>query len=201
MLTEQTAIIDESMADDRELLARWGNGEAEAGEELFTRHFDAIFRFFSHRAPAESEELVQRTFLAAVDARKRFRGDSTFRTFLFAIARRQLLKYYAARTRNERITFATMSLADLGASAETRIAQSQLQARLLVHMRQLPVDWQLALELHYWEGTPVREISAVLEVPEGTVKRWMHEARKRLASKLKLDEPQLDLGAPPQQPK
>ena len=182
---------------DRDLLARWDGGDQSAGEVLFERHFDAVFRFFAHRVLDDTDELVQRTFLGALGARARFRGESSFRTFLFSIARRQLLKYFEERVRHGRVTFATVSLVDLGASVETRMANSQLQARLLEHMRALPVDQQMALELHYWEEVSVNEIAEVLEAPVGTVKRWMHEARRALARKLAIDERALTLGPPP----
>ena len=189
------------MEDDRTLLARWDEGDEEAGQALFARHFDAVFRSFAHRVTDDTDELVQRTFLGALSARARFRGDSSFRTFLFAIARRQLLKFFEQRHRGKRITFATVSLADLGASVETRIARSQLQARLLEHMRTLPVDQQMALELHYWEELPVKEIAEILDAPVGTIKRWMHEARRTLATKLAIEERALRLGARPSQPR
>lgn len=185
------------MESDQQLLARWAAGDAIAGEELFTRHFDAIMRFFTHRVPEEAEELVQQTFLGAVAARGRFRGEASFRTFLFAIARRQLLKHFSSRRTRGELTFRTISLADLQTSLDTRIANSELQARLLVHMRELSVDQQIALELHYWENMRVSDVAEVVDAPEGTVKRWMHEARRILAEKLALDEHGLDLGPRP----
>ncbi len=187
------------MVTDGELLARWGKGDPDAGEVLFGRHFDSVHRFFAHRVPDEAEDLVQRTFEGAVAGRVRFRGDGSFRAFLFGIARRQLLKFFESKTRAAKVTFATMSLVDLGASAETRLAHSQLQARMLVHMRALPVDQQMALELHYWEAMPVRDVATVLDAPVGTVKRWMHEARRSLADALALDETTLELGTRPRQ--
>lgn len=188
------------MPSDSELLERWSGGDPRAGEDLFSRHFDSIFRFFFHRVRDEAEELVQKTFLAALDARTRFRGDASFRTFLFAIARRQLLKFFESRTRQGKLTFQTLSLVDLGASVETRLANSQLQARLLEHMRALPVDHQMALELHYWEGLKIQEVAEVLDAPPGSVKRWMHDARRSLADSLALDERTLALGPRPSHP-
>jgi DNA-directed RNA polymerase specialized sigma24 family protein len=47
-------------------------------------------------------------------------------------------------------------------------------------MRSLPIDMQIALELHYWEGLSVREIAEVVETPEGTIKRRLQRARMRL---------------------
>ena len=42
--------------------------------ELFERHFEPVYRFFFHKVEGDAVDLVQRTFLACVEARDRFRG-------------------------------------------------------------------------------------------------------------------------------
>lgn len=70
------------------------------GEQLFERHFDAVYRFFSSKADAsEISDLVQQTFLACVEAVESFEGHSSVRTYIFAIARHQLFRHYRKRTR------------------------------------------------------------------------------------------------------
>ena len=51
-------------------------------------------------------------------------------------------------------------------------------------MQELPVDHQIAIELHYWEGMRVREVAEVLGVPAGTVKGRLMRARTALAKAL-----------------
>ncbi|WP_420829612.1 RNA polymerase sigma factor [Nannocystis pusilla] len=60
---------------------------------LFERHFESVYRFFCNKVPRDADDLVQETFLECVGAKERFRQDASFRTFLFAIARKVLLKY------------------------------------------------------------------------------------------------------------
>ncbi len=181
------------MATDHELLNTWSDGDAAAGNELFQRHFETVFNFFHNRTPAEAEELTQTTFLGAVEARERFRHDASFRTFLFAIARRQLYKHFDHRRRHAGLTFRTMSLVDLGTSLGTRLAAQREHGRLREAMGRLPVDLQLALELHYWEGLSTRDLGEVLECPQGTAKRWLWRARKLLAADLGVAEDNLEL--------
>src|SRR5262249_33855997 len=84
---------NEGMDSDLALLQSWRAGNKQAGEDLFTRHFTDIYRFFEHKAGDAADELAQQTFMACVAGRDSFRGQSTFRTFLFAIARNQLYSY------------------------------------------------------------------------------------------------------------
>lgn len=172
------------MSRDHDLLARWSAGDGEAGNSLFQRHFESIFHFFYARASAAAEELTQATFLGAVEARDRFRRDASFRTFLFAIARRQLLKHFERVRRHAVVTFRSHSLADLGTSLGTRVAAGRDEVRLRQAMSRLPIDHQLALELHYWEGLSTADVGEVLGCPQGTVKRWLWRARRQLAADL-----------------
>lgn len=49
----------------------------------------------------------------------------------------------------------------------------------------LPVQQRAVVYLFYWEGHPVREIAELMGLRSGTVKRYLHNARKRLESELK----------------
>src|ERR1051325_6527963 len=78
------------MNDDLALLESWRAGDVRAGQALFRRYFHDVYRFFANKVGAEADELVQQTFAASVVAAARFRGGSSFRTYLFAIAGNQL---------------------------------------------------------------------------------------------------------------
>ena len=51
-------------------------------------------------------------------------------------------------------------------------------------LQALPVDFQIAIELHYWEEMSVTEIATVLEVAPGTVKSRLHRGRELLREKI-----------------
>src|SRR4051794_32823011 len=86
--------------DDRALFEAWCDGDRAAGASLFDRHYEAIARFFRNKVDdASSSDLVQSTFLACTEGRERFRGASSFRTYLFSIAHHLLQKHYDRRRR------------------------------------------------------------------------------------------------------
>jgi RNA polymerase sigma-70 factor (ECF subfamily) len=165
---------------DSELLRAWHGGDRAAGEALFERHYDSVSRFFRNKVP-EPMELVQRTFLACLEQIDRFRGNASFRTFLFAIATNLLRKHYRALAgpRGE-VELGTVSVEDLRQSPSRELAVGE-EKRLLLHaLRRLSVDQQALLELHYWEQLKVGELAEVLGIPVGTVKTRMRAARQRL---------------------
>jgi RNA polymerase sigma factor (sigma-70 family) len=176
---------------DAELLRAWADGHKPAGEQLFERHFEAIARFFRNKLPADThhEDLIQQTFLGCVEARDRFRGEASFRSFLFAIAHNQLGKHWRSRSR-DRLDFQTISAFDIDPSPSAAVARDQDQRKLLLALRRIPLDSQVALELHYWEAMTAAEIGEVLDVPLGTAKTRLRRAKQLLEAELRT----LDVG-------
>jgi RNA polymerase sigma factor (sigma-70 family) len=174
-----------SELSDIALLDQWRAGDAEAGQALFQRHFDSIYGFFETKCEADADELVQATFLACLRARDQFRKESSFRTYLFTIARHELYRVLRIRQRDgARLDFQLSSIAELVSTPGTRIARNQEHRRLLEVLRQLPVEQQMLLELHYWEDMEIAELADVFEAPQATIRTRLHRARKLLREKM-----------------
>jgi len=171
------------MTSDAELFERWSAGDEAAGEELFRRYFDAIARFFRNKATDDWPELVQKTFLVCIEARASFRGDGSFRSFLFGIAYHQLLRSYRDRG-NERIDLTERSAHDLDPTASACMAKREEERLLLAALRRIPVEYQVVLELHYWEEMSAAACAEVLALPVGTVKSRIRRARELLDREL-----------------
>lgn len=173
------------MATDLELLERWRAGDREAGNELFERHFDSICRFFENKIAGDVEELVQATFLACVDNRDQFRGQSSFRTYLFSIARYQLYGYFRRNRRDGRaLDFGVTSLADMGASPRSRVARDEQHRLLLGALCALPLEQQVLLELHYWQGMDMAALAEVFAINQATVRTRLFRARQALREQM-----------------
>jgi RNA polymerase sigma factor (sigma-70 family) len=174
-----------SPSADTELLDRWRTGDAEAGQALFARHFDSIYGFFETKCESEADELVQATFLACLRAKDQFRKESSFRTYLFTIARHELYRVLRERQRDgKRLDFELSSIAQLASSPITRLGRNQEHQRLVNALRQLPVDQQTLLELHYWEELGIADLAAVFEAPEVTIRTRLHRARNALRDQM-----------------
>jgi RNA polymerase sigma-70 factor (ECF subfamily) len=175
---------------DEELLRAWTEGDERAGESLFRRSFDALFRFFRTKAPDACEDLIQATMLECVRSRERIWVDAPFRPFLFGVARNCLLHHFRSRFR-DRLDFdaSQSSVADLDPRPSTLAVRNAEQAQLLEAMRHIPLDLQVVLELHYWEELGTRELATVLEIPQGTVKSRLRRAREALRAALEVGAP------------
>ena len=167
---------------DEELLERWRAGDKAAGNELLSRYFGPVRRFFATKISGDDvKDLVQRTFAGCVEGAERFRGDGSFRAFILAIARRQLYKYLRDRSRHsarDQPDLSVSSVVALGQSPTSVIAAAQREEVLLQALQRIPVEQQTLLELHYWERLPAPELAQVLDIEPGTVRVRLHRARR-----------------------
>jgi RNA polymerase sigma factor (sigma-70 family) len=171
--------------DDLALLDRWCAGDREAGNALFRRHYRSVYGFFQHKIESDAADLVQETFLACLRARDEFRRASSFRTYLFGIARHTLYAYWRRRAvRGDVVDFGEVSIASLSTSAGTRIARGEERARLLASLRELTMDQQLLLELYYWEELERDQLAEVFEVEPATTRSRLFRARQALRERL-----------------
>lgn len=165
-------------------MERWRREDAAAGRELFERHFHAVFRFFRSKVPDVADDLAQQTFLGCVRGKAQYQGRSSFRTYLFTIARNVLYDHLRGhRRRDARVELGSMSIADFGDArigAATWVAERQENRLLLAALRRLSLDLQVTLELHYWEELTTAEIAEITGTPVGTVKRRLQRAREQL---------------------
>lgn len=172
--------------DDAVLLTAWASGDARAGSRLFARHYRSVYRFFANKLPSSSEveDLVQQTFMAAQQARARFRGEAGFRTFVLAIARNLLLKHLRDHRALDALDPDRTSLADLGLGASTVVQLRREQQLLLTALRRIPLDSQVVLEMTYWEQLAAKGIGEVLGETEAAVRGRLRKAKLELRGAL-----------------
>ncbi|MFN0245805.1 MAG: RNA polymerase sigma factor [Kofleriaceae bacterium] len=171
--------------EDLVLLDRWRTGDKVAGNALFERHFQALYRFFRNKTDDAIEDLVQETFLACVASKEAFRADASFRTYLFVIARNVLYAYWKRRAKlGEQIEIGEQSIENLSTSPSGVIARAAEHRLLARALRAIPLELQVILELHFWEGLSGPELAHILDIPEGTVRSRLRRAREQLEAKL-----------------
>jgi RNA polymerase sigma-70 factor (ECF subfamily) len=166
------------------LLQLWRAGDRQAGEQLCARHFDDVYRFFEHKLPGEADDLTQQTFLACVKARDQFRSQSTFRTYLFSIARNELFTRLRQIPKFEHVDLEVSSLNELVSSPSSELRKHEELEQVRAALRQLPVEQQVLLELHYWHDLDAAALAELLETSAGTIRVRLLRARRALRERL-----------------
>lgn len=164
---------------DTELLESWRKGDLGSGEELFERYYPMVERFFINKVGTEVGDLVQDTFIACVENRFAVNDTGKFRSYLFAVAYNVLCAHLRRNYRAGRsIDFDTTSVYDLSPSPSSVMVRHREERLLLEALRQIPLDYQVLLELHYWDEMTTEEMAGVLGIPLGTVRRRLVRARE-----------------------
>ncbi len=169
--------------DQRELIDRAKAGEAAAFERLAERHAVRLWRCAlalckdSHWA----EDLVQETLVGAWQSLARFDGRCGFSSWLYGILRHRFLK--GRRQQNAPRSSASIRLDQIPGTAHASDRSAELSEDALWIRRavaQLPDEHRLVIELRFFAGATLDEISAALGCPLGTVKSRLHHALAKL---------------------
>jgi len=173
--------------DDFDLLDRWRAGDTAAGQALLARHFDGLCGFFESKCGQDADDLVQRTMLACVASKDRFRKHASFRTYLFTIAKHELYRHLSDRRRDgQRLDFSVTSIAELLTTPRSRMIKDADKLRVVEALRRLPVEQQTLLELHYWQELGIEELSEIFGIEPGNTRVRLHRARQKLRELLAL---------------
>lgn len=169
---------------DAELVQAWAAGDERAGREVFERHRTDVRRFLRSKLRDGVEDLLHDAFVGLLSA-AREREIEDARAYLFGVARRLVLQIYRGKSRQPQVqAIGERSIADLDPGASSAIQGRQEDRLLLRALREIPLDDQIALELHYWARFSVGQAAAILEMPPGTLKWRLSRARGRLRDKL-----------------
>ena len=169
--------------EDLQLLMAWRAGDRRAGNRLVRRHYHRVRHFFATKVSKGVDDLTQQTFLACAAQPGRI-VEGRFVPYLYGVARNKLLHHLRSRYRHEeRLDPLRPSQSDPAGSSGFA-ARGERGRALLLALRRLPLDSQIAVEMFYWEEMSIPEIAAVLDAPSGTIKARLARARATLRDHL-----------------
>ena len=156
-----------------------GRGDRDALARLVRQTQGDVWRFCAHLVDAgAADDLTQETYLRAVPALRRFRGDAPVRAWLLTIARRACAAEIDARTRDRELgaRLAAESMAGPPPLAPEPGAQAAID-QLLASLDQ---DRRTAFVLTQMIGCSYAEAAAVCGCPVGTIRSRVARARADL---------------------
>jgi RNA polymerase sigma-70 factor (ECF subfamily) len=172
--------------DDASLLGRIGQGDEDAMAAFYREHgrvvLAQVLLVVGERVLAE--EIVQDAMLAVWRGAGSFRGESSARSWVIAIARRQTRDRLRGH-RGQRLRVVDDAfLADQPGSGPgpevTALDRAEL-AEVKGAIRELALPHREVLGLAFGSGLSLREVAGVLEIPVGTVKSRLAAARTALS--------------------
>ncbi len=181
---------------DERALSRFFSGDI-LGFEQIVRHYSTMVFSLAARlvGPTEAEDVVQETFLRAYHGLGNFRGESSLKTWLYAIALNRararhgtlgrLRAIFTPGRAREDDPFASLDdAADPGSTPEENAVLKERRTRLRAAIRALPEEFRAAVLLRDLEGLSYDEVAQVLSIPIGTVRSRLARGRALLREKL-----------------
>ena len=172
--------------DDREAVAAAQRGDREAFDRLVERYQRDVYRLCYRyvNSHADANDMAQEVFLKAYRALGRFRGDSSFSTWLYRIAVNTCLNFRAARS--PAAAELPEALPDRSPGALDRLEGDERAQRVRAAVTRLPQKQRATLILKVYHDLTHEEVAGILGSSVGTVKANLFHAlgnlRKMLAS-------------------
>lgn len=182
---------------DEDLMLRYRGGDLAAFEELYRRHSHGLYRFIAWRAPRREwvDEVMQESWASLHLARARYEALSSFRTYLYQIARNRLIDLMR---QHQMISASDLEqqddadnvfgrLADVShevPSPEDALDNKQQVAGLHQAIRALPSEQREALVLQQFSGMSLEEIAQLTAAPVETIKSRLRYAMRKLRQHL-----------------
>jgi RNA polymerase sigma-70 factor, ECF subfamily len=182
--------------DDRTLVARARQRDLEAYDELIRRYqgriYGLVYNMTSNRE--DTEDLLQDIFVKAYHSLGRFRGSSSFYTWIYRIAVNRTINFLKKRKKRQ-----ALSLNDVDEGVERDPAYvelsarespfrdatlSELQEKLNNALMTLSEKHRTVVILHDIQGIPHDEIARMTGCSQGTVRSRLFYARQRLQAEL-----------------
>jgi RNA polymerase sigma factor (sigma-70 family) len=190
----EARLLTKTAPSDGELLDQWVSGDHQAGHLLCQRHWGTVRRFFGNRASTDAEDLTQQTFLACVEAKTRYRGEASFKTFLLAIARNQLFGHYRRSVQRRELDLAEPLALERAISQVDILARREDEQELKRALRSVPPDMQVTVELAYGQGLGAPEIAEQLAIPINTAYTRLYRMRKLLRERIAVERSRSEQG-------
>jgi RNA polymerase sigma-70 factor (ECF subfamily) len=145
-------------------------------DSLYQQHGIAVLRYLRSKLSSDyAEDLLQETFVQAMQSRAQMKSVKSPRAWLIAIARHLALNQQRVLRRSEALR---EDLAQSAPAADARLdAMRDAIAQLSPVLRE-------ALEFRLRDGLSYEEIADVLAIPVGTVRSRLHHALRELKQRL-----------------
>ena len=154
-----------------------------AFDQLVRKYQSPVRRFFLNQTLGNtqlSDDLAQETFIKAYTNITKFRGLSSFSTWLMRIAYNVFYDDVRARKQTEDVDTSISALRQSALSGD-----SNLKMDIYAAVALLKPDERICITLQLIDGYPIDQISKITGIPDNTVKSHLRRGKERMTIYLK----------------
>ena len=164
-----------------EVLAALAAEDFEAFAELYRRYLNPVYRFLRSQTPSETvaEDLTAHVFFKALSSAATFRGEGTYKSWIFRIAHNVLVSWRERRGRSVAIE-ELPDEEDPGPSPASQAIELEERDFVWQKVAELPAAQREVITLKYAEDLSTEEIAKVTNKSRGAVRILLHRAKSKL---------------------
>ena len=176
------------MNSEKSLINLVKKGDKKAYEVLVLQYQDrlvfSVYKFLKDYELAQ--DIAQEAFVKAFKNIEKFRGDSSFYTWIYRIAINTAKNFLSSKSRKSEIYDDEIMELKLSESAvtlenpENILEAEELRSLMMDAIQGLPDDIRTTLSLREFDGLSYEEIAEVQNCPIGTVRSRIHKGREIL---------------------
>ena len=180
--------------DEDALVNQFQNGDTEAFNPLVLKYQKKIYNLMYQRVRDQetAKDLCQEVFLKAFNALPNFKGGSAFYSWIYRIAINCSIDFQRQRNRDKVLTFEelpvevdeVLRMTDAHPSPERLLDEKELGLIIRKAVKKLPPGQRRVFNLRHRRELAIKEIAALLNRSEGTVKAHLHHAHRQLQGML-----------------
>jgi RNA polymerase sigma-70 factor (family 1) len=172
---------------EKELLYRVSEGNQEAFKEIYEMYREPAIRFCNSiiKDIAESENLVQETFIKIWERREGIKPELNFTSYLFTIVRNRVFDYLKEVKKNDAMkeNFWHNVLEHQQVDLEYKEEKLKKVKRAISGLTQ---KRKQILELNYEEGKSYEEIAVIMKISKNTVKNQLVKAKQIIRAQMRV---------------
>ena len=189
--------VEEPMTPaDSDLIQKAQAGDLSAFEQLVHRYDRRVLTIAASyvQSSDDAKDIYQEVFLRVYRALPKFEQRSEFSTWLYRIATNVCLSHRSRSRRHRHVSLDGDSDEDSENPHQGRVAEPSTQpdvgrreigARVREALTGLSPRQRLVFTMRHYEGYKLREIAEILDLAEGSVKKYLFEATVRLRTQLR----------------
>ena len=176
------------MNSEKSLINLVKKGDKKAYEVLVLQYQDrlvySVYKFLKDYELAQ--DIAQEAFVKAFKNIEKFRGDSSFYTWIYRIAINTAKNFLSSKARSSEVYDDEIMELKLSESAVTTenpeniLEAEELRTKMMEAIQSLPDDIRTTLSLREFDGLSYEEIAKVQNCPIGTVRSRIHKGREIL---------------------
>ena len=168
------------MDDESLLVNRAQSGDPSSFEKLYYRYIKLVYGFVYQKTGnrEDCEDLTQDIWMNVIKNLKGFEGKSSFKNWVFGIAKHKIMDYYQEKYQIDRSPLIEEIFLDENEDDDNITKENKIKKLLA----SLPENYKAVLELRFLKGYKTAEIAKELKMTVSNVKVIQFKAIKKLKS-------------------